>query len=96
MSEPPELLPVPTVQDLVRRGLATTLAANKQGVTTLAHVSSKGHDLMGEAMLENGRRLREHDAATRNVPRETSPQRLPDILPHDDPWFDLGSHSIDK
>lgn len=95
MTDPPELLPVPTIQDLVRRGLATAITRNKDGGTTLAHITPAGHDLMGAALIENGRRLREHDQSSK-VSRETFTKPTPDILPPEDPWFDIGSHSIDK
>lgn len=81
--DPDGLVPVPTVADLVFQGLADPLARDKSGVVTVARVGAKGHDLMGKAMLENGRRMREHDAARRNVSRETP--RLA-VAPTDDPW----------
>lgn len=79
----PALVPVPTVADLVRMGLAVLIASDKTGHVTVAQVSAKGHDVMGAALLENGRRLREWDAARRPVSCETD---LPPLPPKDDPW----------
>lgn len=79
----PDLVRVPTVADLVRMGLATLIASDKKGNVTVAHVSAKGHDVMGEALRENGRRLREWDASRPSVSRETSPVAP---RPEPDPW----------
>ena len=82
MTDSPELIPVPTVQELVRRGFATALLVDKQGNVTIARLHTKGHDLMGKSLRENGRRMRDHDKA-RKVSHETS---TPPELPSDDPW----------
>ena len=82
--ELPELLPVPTVSALVRKGLADTISTDKNGNVTVARVGAKGHELMGKAMIENGRRLRAHQEST---PREPVPTTgTPATLPPDDPW----------
>lgn len=88
-SDPPELVRVPTIEDLVRRGLATSLGRDKQGATTIARVSPEGHRVMGESMLENGRRMRAHDEVTKK-PVSVAPVD-PIILDADDPWSDVGS-----
>lgn len=80
--ERPKLLSVPTVQDLVFQGLATSLAVDKQGKTTMARISSEGNALLGEALLENGRRMRDHNAAVK-VSRKTL--ATPGV-PVPDPW----------
>ena len=83
VSDLPDLLPVPTVQDLVHGGLATSIMRNKQGITTAAYVTPEGHRLMGEALMENGYRMREYDA---EQTRRTPPPAPAPILPAADPW----------
>jgi hypothetical protein len=80
------------VQDLVRRGLATALASDKEGNATTVRISSKGHDAMVAPQMENGRRLRAW-RESQKVSRETLAPPAPQVLPPDDPWFDIGSHA---
>lgn len=69
VTECPELVHVPSVQELVVLRLAKSIHSNSKGVT-FADVSPEGHALMGAAMRENGRRLREWDESkpSRAVP----------------------------
>jgi len=80
----PELVHVPTVQELVVLRLAKSIHSNSKGVT-FADVSAEGHALMGEAMRENGRRLREWDESKppRVVPvvERVTPEDSPDGYP---------------
>jgi hypothetical protein len=61
----PEFVPVPTVADLVRRGLADLLVGDKSGKVTLAHLSAKGQAAISDAQIENGRRWRAYDEQRR-------------------------------
>jgi len=82
VSDGPELVLVPSVQDLVFQGLATSLRADKNGLTTAASMSREGHDLMGKALIENGRRKRDYNKAL-SVSRETS---VEPVSPASDSW----------
>ncbi len=56
-----ELEHVPTTEELIRMGLARR-RIEKRGKQKVQYVwiDPKGHDLMGEIMIRNGRKLRDH------------------------------------
>lgn len=46
--------PIPSVADLVKRGLAYAVDWTKEGVPTRYRVTEEGHALLGRLMRENG------------------------------------------
>ena len=56
-----ELIAVPTVTDLVARGLAEVFERNKKGEPIAFVISSEGYDVMYSAMKNNARLLSSDD-----------------------------------
>ena len=62
---PDRLMPVPTVADLVRRGLAEVWERNRKGEPIAYVISSEGYEVMYSSMKHNARLLATDDALRR-------------------------------